>query len=201
MADAYIGSTGVTVPIPLGYVHEPVKLESRQRSLDGSMLVNYAVTTGDQAIEKYHFELPGITQSERLAIRAQALKTGSMSYIDHIRIPEVKTCTGTTGTMTINLLRSLGSTSSSTGDIDVTLNDVAQDVTVYSTGTPSSSGKVSISSGGAMILSKCAADTNNLKVNYIPSYTVHILSDSHTIMQKSSAGAHITRYRLVLEET
>jgi len=201
MSDAYIGSTGVTVPIPLNYIQEPAKLETSQRALDGSMIVNYAVTTGDQAITKYHFELSGITQSERKTVRAQALKTGNMSYIDHIQIPEVLTCTGTTGTITINLLRNLGSTSSSTGYIDVTLNDIAQTVTVYSTGTPSSSGEVSISSGGAMILSKCAAGTNNLTVNYIPDYTVHILSDSHELLFKDSAGAHVTRYNLVLEET
>ena len=199
MADAYIGSTGVTVPIPLNYVHEPIKLETSQRSLDGSMIVNYAVTTGDQAIEKYHFELPGITQSERLTVRAQALKTGSMSYIDHITIPEVLTCSGTTGNITINLLRNLSSTS--TSDItDVTLNDVAQSVTI-STGATPSSGNVYITTGGAMTFGKCSAGTNNATINYIPSYTVHILSDSHTIMQKSSTGAHITRYNLVLEET
>lgn len=201
MADAYIGSSGVTVPLPLNYVHEPTKLESRQRTLDGSMIVNYAVTTGDQAITKYHFELPGITKSERKAVRAEALKTGNMSYIDHIQIPEVKTCAGTTSTISIDLLRSLGSTSSSTGDIYVTLNDIPQDVTVYSTDDPASSGLVSISSGGTMIFSKCTAGTNNVTVNYIPSYTVHILSDSHELLYKSSTGAHVTRYNLVLEET
>ena len=200
MTDAYIGSSGVTVPIPLNYLHEPIKLENWQRTLDGSMIVNYAVTTGDQAIDKYHFELPGIIQSERLAVRAQALKTGNMSYIDHIQIPEVLTCAGTIETITINLLRGLSSTSSSTGDIDVTLNDVAQTVTI-STGTDPSSGNVYITTGGAMTFGPCTAGTNNVTVNYIPDYTVHILSDSHELMYKSSTGAHITRYRLVLEET
>jgi len=201
MADAYVGSSGVTVPIPLNYVHEPIKLESRQRALDGSMIVNYAVTTGDQAMTKYHFELPGIIKSERLAIRAVALETGNMTYIDHIQIPEVLTCTGTTGTATINLLRDLSSTSASTGDIDMTLNDTAQTVTV-STGTNPSFGNVYITTGGVMTLGACSAGTNNLTVNYKPSYTVHILSDSHELMLKEpSAGAHVTRYNLVLEET
>jgi len=200
MSDAYIGSSGVTVPIPLNYVHEPIKLESRQRSLDGSMIINYAVTTGDQAITKYHFELPGITQSERKDVRAQALKTGNMSYIDHIQIPEVLTCTGTTGTISISLLRGLGSTSSSTGDIDVTLNDVAQTVTI-STGIDPSSGNVYITTGGAMTFGPCAVGTNNVTANYIPDYTVHILTDTHELLFKDSTGAHVTRYRLVLEET
>jgi len=199
MVDAYIGSTGVTVPIPLNYLHEPIKLENWQRTLDGSMIVNYAVTTGDVPITKYHFELPGIIQSERLAVRAEAKKTGNMSYIDHIQIPEVLTSTGSTGSTTVYLLRGLGSTSSSTGDIDVTLNDVAQTVSI-TTGTTSSSGEVFITTGGRMTFGQSAGGTNNVTVNYLPDYSVHILSDSHELLFKDSAGAHVTRYRLVLEE-
>ena len=196
MADAYIGSSAYTVPIPINYVHEPAKLESRQRALDGSMIISYAVTTGDQAITKYHFELPNMTQSERLTIRAQALKTGNMSYIDHIRIPEVLTCTGTTGTIAINLLRGLGSTHYTTGYIDVTLNDEAK---TYTAGEPSS-GQFAVTTGGEITFGPCSSGTNNVIVNYIPNYMVHILSDSHTLLYKTSAGEHITRYRLVLEE-
>jgi len=196
MADAYLGSSGYTVQIPLNYVHEPRKLESIERTLDGTMIVNYAVTTGDQAITKYHFELPGITKSERKTIRAQALKTGNMSYIDHIQIPEVLTCTGTTGTITINLLRGLGSTNYTTGYIDVTLNSSSQE---YTAGTPSS-GQFAITTGGAITFGPCSAGTNNVTVNYIPNYTIHILSDSHTLSYKSSTGGHVTRYNLVLEE-
>ena len=198
MADnIYLGSSGVTVPIPLNYIHEPIKLETRQRTLDGSMIVNYAVTTGDQAITKYHFEIPGIIESERLTVREQVLKTGNMSYIDHITIPEVLSNPGTTGTISINLLRGLGSTSS--GDISITLNDVAQGVTI-STGTDPSSGDAYVTTGGVMTFGPCSAGTNNTLVNYIPNYTIHILSDTHELMYKTSTGGHVTRYRLVLEE-
>jgi len=195
MADATIGS--ITIPLPLNYVHEPVKLETRERTIDGSMIVNYAVTTGDVPITKYHFELPGITKSERLAIRAEALKTGSLDYIDYITIPEVLTCIGTTGTISMNLLRGLGSTS--TGDISITLNDVSQNVTI-STGTSPSSGEAYVTTGGTMTFGPCSAGSNNVVVNYIPNYNVHIISDSHEIMFKSSTGGHVTRYRLVMEE-
>lgn len=197
MADATLGS--VTIPIPLNYIHEPIKLETRERSLDGTMLINYTVTTGDVAVTKYHFELPGITKSERLSIRAEALKTGNMGYIDHIQIPEVFTCTGTTGTISISLLRGLSSTSSSTGDIDVTLNDETQTVTI-STGTDPPSGNVYIATGGTMTFGPCASGTNNVITNYKPSYTVHILSDTHELLYKTSAGEHVTRYNLILEE-
>jgi len=195
MADATLGST--TIPLPLNYTHEPAKLETQQRTLDGSMIVNYAVTTGDVAVTKYHFEIPGITKSERLAVREEALKTGSISYIDNITIPEVLTCTGTTGTATINLLRKLGSTS--TGNISITLNSSGQTVTI-STGTDPSSGNVYVTTGGTMTFGACSAGTNNVIVEYIPEYTAHILSDSHVIAHKSSTGGQITKYNLVLEE-
>lgn len=195
MADATIGS--VTIPLPLNYVHNPAKLENRTRALDGSMIVNYAVTTGDVPITKYHFELPGITKSERLTVRAEALKTGNMSYVDNIQVPEVLTSTGSTGTAAIYLLRGLGSTDSA--DISVTLDGGAQTVTV-SGGTTSSSGEVFITTGGRMTFGPSTGGTNNVIVNYIPDYPTHILSDSHELMLKSSTGGHITRYRLVLEE-
>lgn len=196
MSDAYVGSSGVTVPIPLNYVHEPIKLESRQRSLDGSMIVNYAVTTGDQAITKYHFELPGIKQSERKTVRAQALKTGNMSYIDHITIPEVLVHEGSTSSGSISLQRELGSTDSS--DITGTLAGVTKTITVSTGVNPTSTG-IYVTTGGSLTVGSTSA--GDLIIDYIPDYTVHILSDSHELMYKSSTGAHITRYRLVLEET
>jgi len=199
MADAYIGSSGVTVPIPLNYIHEPIKLESRQRSLDGSMIVNYAVTTGDVPITKYHFELPGITKSERFAVREEALKTGNITYIDHITIPEVLTCTGSTERITMNLLRGLSS--GETADMSVILNSSGQAITITTSTTPPSD-EVYITTTGRMTFGPgTTAGTNNLIVNYIPAYPVHIISDSHTLMQKTSTGEHITRYNLVLEET
>lgn len=193
MSDATLGST--TIPLPLNYVHEPVKLETQQRTLDGTMIVNYAVNSEDTAMTKYHFEIPGITKSERLDVREEALKTGSISYIDNITIPEVFSHDGTTGT--ISLLRGLGTTEST--DITIDLDSSGQTVTV-STGTNPSPGNVYVTTGGAMTFGTNTAGTNNVIVNYIPNYTVHILSDSHTILQKTSTGGHITRYNLVLEE-
>lgn len=193
MADATIGST--TIPLPLNYVHEPHKLETIERSLNGTMIINYTVNSEDTAMTKYHFEIPGITQSERLAVREEALKTGNFSYIDNITIPEVFSHDGTAGT--ISLLRGLGTTDS--GDITVDLDSSGQTVTV-STGTNPSTGNVYITTAGVMTFGTNSSGINNVIVNYIPNFTVHIMSDSHTIMQKSSTGAHITSYNLVLEE-
>lgn len=193
MADATIGST--TIPLPLNYVHEPHKLETTERSLDGTLIINYAVNSEDTAMTKYHFEIPGITQSERLTIRAEALLTGSLDYIDHITIPEVLIHGGSTSSGSISLLRELGSTDSS--KITGTLGGVAKTVTVSTGVNPTSTG-IFVTTGGALTVGSIS--TGNIIIDYIPNYTVHIISDSHTIMQKSSTGAHITRYNLVLEE-
>jgi len=193
MADATIGST--TIPLPLNYVNEPFKLETQTRTLDGSMIVNYAVNSEDTQMTKYHFEIPGIIKSERLTIRAEALLTGSLDYVDNITIPEVLVHTGSTASGSISLLRELGSTDSA--NITGTLADVTKTITV-STGVDPTSTGIYVTTGGALTVGSTAS--GNLKINYIPSYTVHILSDSHTIMQKSSTGGHITRYNLVLEE-
>ena len=192
MADAILGS--VSIPIPIGYILEPVKLESSERSLDGTLLVNYAVNSEDTAITKYHFELPGITKSLRLAIRAEALKTGNLSYIDHIKIPEVFSHDGTTGTF--SLLRDLGTTNEN--DITVNLGGTTQTV-VISTGTPST-GQVYISDTGLMKFGTNTGGTNNIIVYYPPEYTVHILSDRHELLFKTSTTDHTVRYNLVLEE-
>ena len=98
MANATLGS--VTIFVPLNYILEPIKLESSERALDGTLLINYAVTTGDVAVTKYHFELPGITKSERQAVRTEALKTVNISYTDNIQIPEVFSTTASAGTVT-----------------------------------------------------------------------------------------------------
>ncbi len=195
MADAYLGSSGVTVPVPLNYIHEPRKLESIARTLDGTMIVNYAVTTGDQAITKYHFELPGITRSERKTVRAQALKTGNMSYIDHITIPEVLVHEGSTSSGSISLQRELGSTDSS--DITGTLAGVTKTITVSTGVNPTSTG-IYVTTGGSLTVGSTSA--GDLIIDYIPSYTIHILSDSHELLYKTSTGGHVTRYNLILEE-
>lgn len=144
------------------------------------------------------FWLAGITGSEREDIRAQALKTGNMSYIDHIQIPEVLTCTGNTGRITMNLLRGLSS--GETTDMSVILNSSGQTIEINTSTTPPSD-EVYITTTGRMTFGPgTTAGTNNLIVNYIPSYTVHVLSDTHELMYKTSTGGHVTRYNLVLEE-
>jgi len=193
MADAILGS--VTIPIPVGYILEPIKLETNERTLDGTLITTYAVNSQDNAITKYHFELPGITKSLRLAIRAEALKTGNMSYTDHIQIPEV--LSGSTSTTGISLLRALGTTSAS--DISVTVGSSGRTV-IIKTGASTGAGTVNISNTGLMRFYASTTGTNNIIVYYPPEYTVHIVSDRHELLYKTSTTDHTVRYNLILEE-
>lgn len=197
MSNTYLGSSDNSINLPLDYIHEPAKMENRTRSLDATIIVNYAVTTGDVVITKYHFEIPGITVSERLTMRAWTLKQKSLDFVDNITIPEVFSTTSSTGTVTIDLQRSLGSTS--TGDISIDFNDVAQDVAI-TTATNPSSGEVYVDTDGTMTFGPCPASTENIIVNYIPKYTVRVISDGQEFLTKNPSGNKISRYRIVLEE-
>ena len=52
----------IVITLSEGFALEPVKLESNQRTLDGTLITNYAVSTGDVAVTKYHFNLSGIAE-------------------------------------------------------------------------------------------------------------------------------------------
>ena len=165
MTEAYIGSSGITVPIPVGYILNPIKLETSERTLDGTLFTNYAVNSEGTAKTKYHFELPGITQSQRLDIRAAALIPGDISYIDHIRIPEV--LSGAYNTRKRTLLRPLASTS----DVPViTVDGNPQTVTVkdydLDVGSPAIDRGSFFYSGGTFIVAENPA-TFTGKITYI----------------------------------
>lgn len=52
----------VTINFPEGYGLTPIKLESNERALDGTLITNYTVTSGDATVTKYHFDLSGVAQ-------------------------------------------------------------------------------------------------------------------------------------------
>ena len=61
MAD-YVIIDSITIPLPAGYVFEPIKLETNERTLDGTLITNYSVDSEDVAVTKCRFELSGIFQ-------------------------------------------------------------------------------------------------------------------------------------------
>jgi len=191
MASITLGS--VTLNIPLKYRHTPTKFETYDRTLDGSLVVNYAVNSDDTAINKYTFTINGITQSERLSIREEALKTTGITYVDNVVIPERLTATGSTSTGSLSLLRGIGSTSTLTA----TLAGSTMTVTYNSTGSPST-GEINFTTTGAITIG--TTSTGILAVNYVPSYTVHIINDEHIMEYTDTNGNQVSSYSITLEE-
>jgi hypothetical protein len=50
----------ITINFPDGYSRTPIKLETNERTLDGTLITNYSVSSGGIAVTKYHFGLSGI---------------------------------------------------------------------------------------------------------------------------------------------
>ena len=50
----------VTITLPEGFNFEPVRLETNERTLDGSLITNYSVSSGDVIVTKHHFNLSGV---------------------------------------------------------------------------------------------------------------------------------------------
>jgi hypothetical protein len=65
MADnvLYLGSTTATaVNLPPSYNYDPNWLESVERTIDGSLIVNQVVTSSSSAVQKRRFSFSGIQQ-------------------------------------------------------------------------------------------------------------------------------------------
>ncbi|MFH1231073.1 MAG: hypothetical protein V1709_06200 [Planctomycetota bacterium] len=64
MSNNYIdlgtGTTNAIIYFPAGYDFAPVNLETHERTLDGSMITNYYVTTGANRVIKRNWNISGI---------------------------------------------------------------------------------------------------------------------------------------------
>lgn len=81
-----IGDT--TLDTPIGYTHDPLKLESHKYSLGGTLLTTRIVTAEDQPKSKYTFVVAGIISSKMYAIKSEVAKIGNIDYIDNLLIVE-----------------------------------------------------------------------------------------------------------------
>lgn len=189
MAEISIGSTTITNPLNL--VHSPRKLETYDRTINGSMIINRNVNSEDQPIDKYSWEIPGIIKSEMFLIKEEAKKIGNLYLIDYHKIMEVLSGDGTIKTWTLQRLLS--------GDTPlpvIEVNDVGLTVTV-STGTNPAAGNVYVNKNtGVMTFGTTPTNVdNNIVVKYEPKYSVHIMDYQHTFMHDTTAS-----YTLICEE-
>lgn len=189
MTDILIGNT--TISNPLNLVHNPEKFETYRRSINGTLIVNRSVNSEDQSVDKYHWELPGIIDSEMFLIKEEAKKKGNLYLVDYHKIIEVLSGDGITVTWTLQRLLS--------GDTPlpvVEVNNAGLTVQVTSDVNPGN-GEVHINKDTGVMTFYTAPTlvANNIVVKYEPKYTVHIMSYQHTFMFNTIAS-----YTLICEE-
>ena len=189
MAEISIGST--TIINPLNLLHDVRKLETYDRTIDGSMIINRNVGSDDQSIDKYRWTLPGLIDSEMFLIKEEAKKKGNLYLIDYHKIIEVLSGNGFT-----QLWRLRRSLSGDTPLPVVEVNDVGLTVTV-TTDTNPAAGNVYINKdSGRMFFGTAPTNVdNNIVVKYEPKYSVHILTYQHTFYFST-----IANYTLICEE-
>lgn len=188
-----IGAT--TLDTPVGYTHDPDKLETYERAIRGNMIINRSVTGEDQPISIYRFEIADVINSKLLAIKAEAAHISNLDYIDYLQIVEVLSGDGSTKTFYTQRRMS--------GDTPVpvvTLGGVSKTVTVTDDTNPGAGNvyaKADVSGRARFIFGDTPPDTDdNIIIQYEPKYYVHIISFRYTGIIKDLA-----RYLLICEES
>ena len=189
MADISIGNT--TIKNPLNLLHDVRKLETYDRTIDGSMIINRNVTSADQSIDKYSWTLPGLINSEMFLIKEEAKKKGNLYLIDYHKIMEVLSGDGTTVSFTLQRL-----CSGLTPLPVVEINDVDITVTMNALTNPAAGNVYINKDTGVMTFGTAPTDVdNNIVVKYEPKYEVHIFSYQHIFYFST-----IANYTLICEE-
>lgn len=174
-----IGNT--TLDRPAGYIHNPKKLETYERSIKGELIINRTVTAEDQPVSKYHFEIPGINNSEMFKIKEEAAHIGNLYYIDYFQIMEV--LSGDNSTKIFYTQRQM---SGDTPVPEVSLGGDSKTVTVTDDTEPTEGkvyAKADVNGRARFIFGDTPPDTdNNIVIKYEPEFKVHILDYSHIYM-------------------
>ena len=169
-----IGST--TLDTPIGYTHHPLKLQSDERAMDGTLLTTRIATPEDQPKSKYRFEVFGIENSKMYAMKAEAVHIGNLDYIDNIQIVEV--LTGDAAEDTFYTQRRM---SGATPIPTITLGGVAKNVTINPAINPGAGdvyAQADIAGRARFIFGDIPpAVSNNIIIRYEPKYYIRIPED------------------------
>ena len=189
-----IGDT--TLDTPIGYTHAPIKAETRQRAIQGNMLINRAVTEEDQPISNYPFIITDIVNSKMLAIKAEVAKIGNINYIDNLII--VERLSGDGATTTFYTQRRM---SAATPLPVVELGGVSKIVTITDTVNPAAGNvyaKADVSGRARFTFGDIPPDVvDNIMIQYEPKYLIHIPADG---FRRSGRIKDVGIYTLICEE-
>ena len=189
-----IGST--TLDTPIGYTHDPKKLETDEYSLGGTLLTTRIVTAENQPKNKYLFRISDIVNSKMLAIKAEVAHVGNLDYIDNIQIVEV--LSGDGATVTFYTQRRM---SANTPVPVVTLGGAAKTVTVSDLVNPAAGNvyaKADVSGRARFTFGDIPPNVaNNIIIEYEPKYYVRIPADGFVY---SGRIASVANYLLICKE-
>ena len=194
MAEGTITIGATTLDTPIGYTHDPKKLESHEYSIGGTLLTTRVVTAENQPKNKYTFNVSGIINSKMLAIKAEVAHVGNLDYIDYLQI--VAALSGDGATTTFYTQRRM---SGATPVPVITLGGVAKTVTI-DPGLAPAAGNVyaqtDVSGRARFIFGDVPPDVdNNIIIEYEPKFYVRIIDFIYTGMIGS-----IANYLLICKE-
>lgn len=174
------------------YIHEEIKAEVLDRTLDESLFINRRVNSEGQLLTKYHFEIEGVDDDQKDNIQITASKIGNFYLIDYYRISEVFSGDGVTDLWTLR--RPLASDSYLP---IIVVDGNAQTVTITTNINPDPGNVYVNKDTGAMKFGTTPNNADdNVIVKYVPKYPVHIVSFTP---YRREAG--LERYKLICEET
>ena len=189
-----IGAT--TLDTPVGYTHDPKKLESDEYSIGGTLLTTRVVTAEDQPKNKYLFRVNGIINSKMLAIKAEVAHIGNLDYIDNLQIVEVLSGDGAEDTFYTQRRMS---------DVTpipvITLGGVAKNVTINAGLAPGAGdvyAQTDIAGRARFIFGDVPPNVdNNIIIEYEPKFYVRIPADGFVYTGRI---ASIANYLLICKE-
>ena len=190
-----IGDT--TLDTPIGYTHNPLKLESHEYSIGGTLLTTRVVTAEDQPKSKYTFVVAGIISSKMYDIKSEVAKIGDIDYIDNLLI--VERLTGDAATLIFYTQRRMSAATPlpvvELAGVNMTVEVNAGDPPlneVYAQADIAGRARFKFNVGNVP-----PAVDNNIMIRYEPKYNVRIPEDGFTYIGRIQ---NIANFQLICKE-
>jgi hypothetical protein len=191
MAEGIIKIADVELDTPIGYTHDPIKLETGEYSIGGILIINRTVTPEDQSKSRYTFVITDIVNSKMLDLKAEVAHISNLDYIDYLQIVEVLSGDGST-----KIFYTQRRMSGDTPVPVITLDDDPKTVTVTELTNPDPDNiyaKADVNGRARFIFGDTPlSKDDNIIIQYEPKYLVHIPSNGFRYTGRIKNIAHFS---------